>query len=93
MFLRIANVYETFLQSLMLKAHYARTFIIFGNGDADGIVGQEILYQLGPLDKAEGSAIEVVLVAHVVHFLQLLDAVEVEVVNGKLPSLAAPILP
>ena len=42
---------------------------LFGYGDADGLVGQDFLDELGPLYEAEVATIEIVFVAHVVDFL------------------------
>ena len=52
-----------------------------GEMDADGIGGEKVVDELGPLDEAEGTGVEVVFVAHVVDLVELLDAVEVEMVN------------
>ena len=46
-----------------------------------GVFRQQTLYQFGPLDEAERTAVEIVFVAHVVHLVEILDTVEVEMVN------------
>ena len=48
---------------------------------AHRIFGQKLLYQLGPLYEAQCSAVEILLVSHVVDLLQTLYPVEVEVVD------------
>lgn len=48
---------------------------------ADGVRGQEFFDEFGPLDEADGARVEVVLVAEVIDFVELLDAVEVKVVD------------
>ena len=47
-----------------------------------GLPGQGVLDQLGPLDEAEVTALEVFLAAHVVGFGEAAYAVEVEVIDG-----------
>jgi hypothetical protein len=66
-------------RAVALEADEPASVCLLSDADTYGIVGQDFLYQFGPLDEAECTAIEVVLIAHVVDLLQLLDAVEVEV--------------
>jgi hypothetical protein len=47
----------------------------------NGILGQYLLNQLGPLYQAQATTVEVVLVAHVVNFFKLLNAVEIKVID------------
>ena len=47
----------------------------------DGIFRQQFFHQFRPFDETECAAIEIILVAHVINFFQLLDAIEVEMVN------------
>lgn len=61
----------------------------FLNGYFDGIARQKFFHQFRPFDEAEGAAVEVVLVAHVVHFFQFLDAVEVEMIYQFAGSVGA----
>ena len=53
--------------------------VVDGDMYAHCVVGQQGLYQLGPLDEAGLSAVDVVLVADVIDLSERLDAVEVEV--------------
>lgn len=64
-----------------LEIQTAAAVFRFTDFDLDRIARQQFFDQFGPFDETQGTAVEVVLVAHVVHFFQLLDAVEVEVVN------------
>ena len=68
---------------LLLAFHgqFARTVFLLFDGDAYRVARQQFFYQFRPFDEAKRSAIEVVFIPHVIHFLQLLDAIEVEVVN------------
>ena len=50
--------------------------------DLYDILREYSLYEFRPFKEAEATAVKVVLVAHVIDFFQLLDAVEVEVVDG-----------
>ena len=58
----------------------ARAVGLFLDGDAEGILGQEFFDELGPFYEAEVAAVEIVFVAHVIDFLKLLDAVEIEMI-------------
>ena len=53
---------------------------LFLDGDAEGILGQEFFDEFGPFYEAEVAAVEIVFVAHVIDFLKLLDAVEIEMI-------------
>jgi len=57
---------------------------LFLDGDAEGILGQEFFDELGPFYEAEVAAVEIVFVAHVIDFLKLLDAVEIEMIKSPL---------
>jgi hypothetical protein len=46
------------------------------------IVGQHLFYQFWPLDEAEGTRVEIVLIAHVVDLFETLDAIEVEMIDS-----------
>lgn len=63
-----------------LELHHARTVLGLFDSNLRCVLRQQILYQLGPLQEAQRTAVEVVLVAHVVYLFELLYAVEVEVV-------------
>ena len=58
-----------------------RTVGILGDVHPHGIVGEQLFYQLGPFDETKAAAVEIVFIAHVVNFFNLLDAIEVEMVN------------
>lgn len=47
--------------------------------NAQGIIGQKVLDELGPFDETEMSAVEIVLKPHVVCLFDAADSVEVEV--------------
>lgn len=53
---------------------------LFLDGDAESILGQEFFDELRPFYEAEVPAVEIVFVAHVIDFLKLLDAVEIEMI-------------
>ena len=63
--------------------YFALGCFAVGCGDFNfhSIVGQQWFDEFGPLDEAGLSAVEIVFVAHVVHFVEILDAVEIEVVD------------
>ena len=73
---RTMNLYAT-----LSATDRSRAVGLFADGDAQGVVGQELLNEFGPFDETEMAAVEVLLVAHVIDFGQALDAVEVEVVD------------
>ena len=52
------------------------------DGDAHGVVGEQLLNQLGPLDEAKAAAVAILLEAQIVGLLQALDAVEIKMVDG-----------
>ena len=45
------------------------------------IFWQQVFYQLRPFDETDGSAVDIVFVAHIIYFLQLLDTLEVQMIN------------
>ena len=65
----------------MSEHNDSRSIAFFLNGNLDGILGQYLLAELWPLDKAEGSAIEIILKTHVIHFVYLLDTIEIKVID------------
>ena len=65
-----------------LETYHAGAVGLLFDGDLDGLLGEEFLDELGPLNEAEAAAIEVVFVAHVVDFSKAFDTVEVEVIDG-----------
>lgn len=62
----------------VFQGDFPLSVLYFLNGHFDGITRQKLLYQLRPFYEAEGAAVEVIFVTHVIHFFQFLDAVEVE---------------
>ena len=56
--------------------------VVDGDMYAHRVVGQQGLYQLGPLDETGLSAVEVVFVADVIDLCERLDAVEVEMIEN-----------
>ena len=66
-----------------LTLYESATILLLTDDNLYGIGGQQFFYQLWPFNETEGTGVEIVLVAHVVHLFQLLDAVEVEVVDLK----------
>ena len=60
------------------------TFLILKNfyADADNVLGKQFLDHLRPLYKAGKTAVKILLAADVVGFLEVLDAIEVEVIDG-----------
>ena len=68
----------------LFNCYQTTTVGLFLNADADGILGQNVFYQFWLLNEAEGARVEVVLIAHIIHLFEFLDAIEVEVENGNL---------
>ena len=71
--------YENVNRHISSKGNGTGAVGIFGYRHLDGIGGQQLLDQLRPLDEAVGTAVKIILKAHVIDFLQPLYAVEVEV--------------
>ena len=68
----------------LFNCYQTTTVGLFLNADADGILGQNVFYQFWPLNEAEGTRVEVVLIAHIIHLFEFLDSIEVEVVDRTL---------
>ena len=61
---------------------YASCSVFFGGNSHFGAVfRQQVFYQFRPLQEAEVTTVEIIFVAHVVHLIEFLDAVEIEVVD------------
>ena len=70
----------------LLECNGAGAVGIFRDGHLDGIFGKKVFDELGPLNETEGTTVEIILIAHVIDFLQALDAVEVEVEDALIMS-------
>ena len=62
--------------------HHTGSVGLLFNGDLDGLLGEQLFNEFGPLNEAEATTVEVVFVAHVVDFGEAFDAVEVKVIDG-----------
>ena len=70
------------VRMLLSAAESAHTVGLFFNRDLNSILRQDFLNEFRPFEKAETTAVKVVLIAHIIDLFQLLDTVEVEVVDG-----------
>lgn len=70
------------VRMLLSAADPARTLGLFFNRDLNSILRQDFLNEFRPFEKAETTAVKVVLITHIIDLFQLLDTVEVEVVDG-----------
>lgn len=73
--------YSGYFLLFSFKAHDAASIFRFFNLDFYSIARQEFFYQFRPFDEAEGTAIEIILISHVVYFVQFLDTIEIKMVN------------
>lgn len=64
-----------------LEFNHPAAIFCLGDIHLDGISRQDILDQLRPLQKAQGTTVKVILIAHVVDLFQFLDTVEVEMID------------
>ena len=58
---------------------------VFGLFDVHlrGVFRQKFFDKLGPFDETESPTVEIILVTHVVDFLEFLDAIEVEMTDAQ----------
>mgnify|MGYP006867309787 FL=1 len=77
LFVPTVNIFLLF----SFKVHDAASIFRFFNLDFYSIARQKFFYQFRPFDEAEGTAIEIILISHVVYFVQFLDTIENQ--NGK----------
>ena len=73
--------YSGYFLLFSFKAHDAASIFRFFNLDFYSIARQKFFYQFRPFDEAEGTAIEIILISHVVYFVQFLDTIEIKMVN------------
>ena len=64
-----------------LEFHASGTIFLHGDGHLGAILRQQVFYEFRPLQETEVAAIEVILVTHIVYLINLLDAVEIEVID------------
>ena len=68
--------------AISVDADGARLVVVDFDADCYGLLGQEWLYEFGPLDEAGTAAVEVLLGAYVVGLAEVLNPIEIEVIDG-----------
>ena len=66
---------------MALEYHFSGAIGIFGYRYFDCIQRKQFFYQFRPFDETDGSAIEVVFIAHIINLFQFLDAIEIEMID------------
>lgn len=66
----------------------ASSIFEFFDGDVDGVGREEFFNEFGPFDEAGAGCVEIVVGANVYGFCEVLDAVEIEVVDGAFKEVA-----
>ena len=73
---------------LELESYCSSAVFHFFDGDVDGVGREEFFNEFGPFDEAGAGCVEIVVGTNVYGFCEVLDAVEIEVVDGAFKEIA-----